>query len=79
MKSVAAMLRTALVDARGLTVTELAPMLGIARPSLSSVLNGRSALSLDLALRIERVCGIDARKMLIAQLDEQLAARSKKA
>jgi addiction module HigA family antidote len=67
-------LRTALLDGHGITVTELAPKLAITRPSLSKVLNGRAVLSVHLALRIETVFGIDARKLLIAQLDEQLEA-----
>jgi plasmid maintenance system antidote protein VapI len=71
MAVVADMLRKALPQ--NLTVSGLAPMLGITRPSLSKVLNGRAELSIPLALRIEATFGISARKLLIAQLDEQIA------
>lgn len=71
--TVATKLKAALVDQRDLTVTALAPMLDITRPCLSNVLNGRAALSPDLAIRIEAVFGINAKKMLIAQLEEQIA------
>jgi antitoxin HigA-1 len=60
------------------TLSDLAPILGITRPSLSKVLNGRAELSIPLALRIEAAFSINARKMLIAQLDEQIEAARKK-
>lgn len=62
------------IEKRGLSVTDAAPMLGIVRPSLSIVLNGRGALSIALALRLETEFGMDARKLLVAQLDEDIAA-----
>ena len=65
-------LRTLIVDAQKLTVTEAAERLNITRPSLSNVLHGHAALSPELALRIERVFGVDARTLLIEQLDEVL-------
>lgn len=74
MSSVAESLKATLIDKQGLTVTALAPMLGIARPSLSKVLNGRAALSPELAIRIETVFGISARTLLVRQLEQQLAA-----
>jgi antitoxin HigA-1 len=60
------------------TLSDLAPILGITRPSLSKVLNGRAELSIPLALRIEAAFSINARKMLIAQLDEQIETARKK-
>ena len=41
-----------------LSVTEVAKMLGVGRPALSNLLNGKAALSPEMAMRIERVFGI---------------------
>jgi plasmid maintenance system antidote protein VapI len=62
-----------LVERNGLTVTEAAERLKIARPNLSNVVNGNAALSIELALKVEREFGVDARRLLIAQLDENIA------
>ena len=42
------------IQATGLTVTEAARLLGCSRPALSRVLNGRAAVSPDMALAFER-------------------------
>lgn len=42
-----------ILPALGLTVTEAAQQLGITRVALSRVINGKSAISTDLALRLE--------------------------
>lgn len=47
-------LREDILPALGLSVTEAANQLGISRVALSRVLNGRSAISVDLARRLER-------------------------
>jgi antitoxin HigA-1 len=43
----------------GLTVTEAATQLGVTRAALSRVLNGKAAISPEMALRLERWLGID--------------------
>jgi addiction module HigA family antidote len=45
-------LRDDVLPALGLSVTEAALQLGVARPSLSRVLNGRAAISPEMALRL---------------------------
>lgn len=50
-------LRDDVLPALGLSVTEAADQLGVARPSLSKVLNGRAAISPEMALRIEQWLG----------------------
>ena len=40
-----------------LTVTEGARILGIARPTLSNVINGRSGVSPEMAIRLEKAFG----------------------
>lgn len=41
----------------GLSVTDAARALGVTRPALSALLNGRAALSPEMALRIEKAFG----------------------
>lgn len=42
------------IEASGLTVTEAARRLGCSRPALSRVLNGRSGISPEMAIALER-------------------------
>jgi plasmid maintenance system antidote protein VapI len=74
MTTVAEKLKAALVTQREKTVTEVAGELEMSRPCFSNVVNGNASLSVELALKIERTFGLDARKLLIQQLDEQIAA-----
>ncbi len=46
-------LKEDVLPALGLTVTEAAAQLGVSRVALSRVLNGKAAISLDMALRLE--------------------------
>ena len=48
----------------GMTVTEAARRLGVGRPALSNLLNGRAALSQDMVLRLEGTFGADRAKLL---------------
>ncbi|MCR4303596.1 MAG: HigA family addiction module antitoxin [Gallionella sp.] len=52
-------LRDDVLSALGLSVTEAAQQLGVARVSLSRVLNGRAAISPEMALRIEAWLGVE--------------------
>ncbi len=49
--------RMEVIEPLGLTVTEAARALGVTRPALSALLNGRAALSPEMALRIEKAFG----------------------
>lgn len=64
-------LRDDVLPALGLSVTEAAEQLGVSRVALSRVLNGRAAVSPDMALRIEAWLGVarggDARVWLAQQ------------
>jgi len=44
---------------QGMTVTKAADLIGVGRPALSNFLNGKAALSQEMALRIERSFGTD--------------------
>ncbi|PKO91597.1 MAG: addiction module antidote protein, HigA family [Betaproteobacteria bacterium HGW-Betaproteobacteria-1] len=52
-------LREDILPTLGLTVKEAAEQLGVARPSLSRVLNGRAAISPEMALRLEQWLGVE--------------------
>lgn len=69
-------LKLALVIHRRKTVTEAARELNMSRPHFSNVINGHDDLSIKLALRIQKLLNIDARQMLIDQLDEKLREAS---
>lgn len=45
------------IEELGLSVTEAARILGVARPSLSRIINGRSAISPEMALRLSMAFG----------------------
>ena len=50
-------IRMEVIEPLGLSVTKAAEVLGVTRPALSALLNGHSALSPDMALRIEKAFG----------------------
>lgn len=52
-------LRDDILPALGLSVTDAAEQLGVARPTLSKVLNGRAAISPEMALRLEKWLGVE--------------------
>jgi len=45
------------IEPLGLSVTSAARVLGVSRPALSTLLNGRAALSPEMAIRIEKAFG----------------------
>lgn len=52
-------LREDILPALGLSVTEAAKQLGVARPTLSKVLNEKAAISPEMALRLEKWLGVE--------------------
>lgn len=52
-------LRDDVLPALGLNVTQAAEQLGVTRAALSRVLNGRAAISPEMALRLERWLGVE--------------------
>ena len=51
-------IRTEIIEPAGLSVTTAAAVLQVSRPTLSSLLNERSDLSGEMALRIEKAFGV---------------------
>lgn len=48
----------------GLSISDAAQVLNITRPNLSNVLNGKAAMSPELAAKIERAFGVSAELLL---------------
>ncbi|MSO74644.1 MAG: addiction module antidote protein, HigA family [Alphaproteobacteria bacterium] len=61
------------IEPLDLSVTDAAKVLGVSRPALSSLLNGRAALSPDMALRIEKAFGIRMDTLLRMQTAVEIA------
>ena len=59
--------KTEIIEPLGLTVTAAATALGITRTALSTFLNGRSALSPEMALRIEKAFGVSMETLMRMQ------------
>ena len=53
----------------GLSVIQSAEILGVGRPALSTFLNGKAALSLDMALRLEKSFDANAQELLNMQIE----------
>ncbi len=54
-------LKIEVIEGRGLTIAKAAELLGITRPTLSNILNGKAAITPNIALRLETVFGGTAR------------------
>ncbi|WP_028795956.1 HigA family addiction module antitoxin [Thalassobaculum salexigens] len=57
------------ITKNGLTVTETARVLCVNRQTLSNLLNGRSGVSPEMAVRLEKAFGTPARTWMERQLD----------
>lgn len=62
----------------GMTVTEFAKRLGVSRVALSRVVNGRAAVSAELAIRLAAALGGSAESWLRIQVAYDLAKAAKK-
>jgi addiction module HigA family antidote len=67
------MIREDVLKPLGIDITEAAARLGMARVSLSRVINGHAGISPDLAVRLERAGVSTARFWLTLQLTYELA------
>ena len=64
------------LDERGISQKAFAKMLGTQPSHLSEVLNGKRALTTDLAMKIEHVIGLPAKLLLSAQTQYELELAS---
>lgn len=65
--------RTEIIEPYGLTVTAAAAVLNVSRPALSSLLNGRSSLSGEMGIRIEKAFGVKMDTLLRMQAAYDIA------
>lgn len=61
------------LEALGLSVAEAAAGLGVSRQQLYNVLNGRHAVTSEMALRLEKAMGTSAETWLRMQMNHDLA------
>jgi addiction module HigA family antidote len=67
------LIRTEVIDALGLSVSKAAQILKVRRATLSDLLNGKSALTPEMALRIEKAFGPEMDHLLRMQLAYDVA------
>ena len=60
-------IRTEILDELGLTVSKAAEVLEVRRATLSDLVNGKAALSPEMALRIEKAFGMNMDTLLKMQ------------
>jgi antitoxin HigA-1 len=71
-------IRTEIIVPAGLSVTAAAAALGVSRPALSSLLNGKADLSGDMALRIEKAFGVTMDTLMRMQVSYDIAQTRKR-
>ena len=73
-----AFVRSAIIEAHDLSVTAGAKALGVTRQTLSELLNGRPALSSDMALRLEKAFGVSMDTLLRMQTSYEIVQARKR-
>jgi addiction module HigA family antidote len=71
-------IRTEIIDPAELSVTAAATALGVSRPALSSLLNGKASLSGEMALRIEKAFGVKMDTLMRMQSAYDIAQTRKR-
>jgi antitoxin HigA-1 len=67
------------IEPLGLTVTEAAGLLGVTRQALNNLLNGKSGISAEMAVRLDKAFGGNAETWLRLQVAYDLAQVRKRA
>ena len=67
------LIKTEIIEALGLTVSKASQILKVRRATLSDLLNGKAALTPEMALRIEKAFGPDMNHLLRMQLAYDVA------
>jgi addiction module HigA family antidote len=70
--------KTEVIEALGLSVTDAAQALGVTRPALSKLLNERAHLSPEMALRIEKAFGVSMDTLMQMQSSFDIAEARKR-
>ena len=61
------------IDPLGLTITETAEILGVTRQALNNLVNGKSGISPEMAIRLDKAFGGSAETWLRLQMAYDLA------
>jgi addiction module HigA family antidote len=72
-------LRELCLEPLGISVTDAAEALGVARKTLSSILNGRSGISPEMAIRLSKAFDVTAESWLNQQIQYDLWVAEKSA
>lgn len=70
--------KSEIIEALGLSVTDAAHVLGVTRPALSALLNERAHLSPEMALRIEKAFGVSMDTLMRMQNSFDIAQARKR-
>ena len=71
-------LREEIIEPHKLTVTAAAKALGVTRAALSNLLNGKSSLTPEMALRFEKAFSIDMETLVKMQVSFDIAQTREK-
>lgn len=71
-------LKSEIIEANGVAIGALANAFGVSRQAVSAVLNGRSALSADMAIRFEKLFDVKADTLCRMQTAFDLARAREK-
>ena len=74
-----AFIRDEILDELKLSISDAAEALGVRRATLSELVNGRAALSPEMALRIEKAFGVDMEMLLRLQVWHDASAMRRRA
>ncbi|HWP90809.1 MAG TPA: HigA family addiction module antitoxin [Thermodesulfobacteriota bacterium] len=72
-------LKEEVIEPLGLTITSASQVLGVTRPALSHLLNGKASLSPEMALRLEKAFGLKMDTLLRMQTSFDIAQARKTA
>lgn len=73
------LIRTEVIEALGLNVSKAAKLLKVRRATLSDLLHGKTALTAEMALRIEKAFGPEMDHLLRMQLAYDVARTRRRA
>ena len=68
-----------IMEPLNLSVTQASKVLGVTRPALSALVNGRSALSPEMALRVEKAFGLKMDTLVRMQTAYDIAVARERA
>lgn len=71
-------IRMEIIEPLGLTITDAAKVLGVSRPTLSTLLNRRSSLTPEMGLRLEKAFGVKMDTLLRMQIAFDIAQARKR-